>query len=206
MTAQQVYEFASGLEACGCPFLMVVRPEMMVGGSSVSFPDGFVDKMRDSGRAVFVAWAPQLEVLAHPAIGGFLTHAGWNSTLESICRGVPMLCWPYFADQMLNARCIVDTWKIGLDFVMEKVADNKEWTSSSGGDSDGTSSSNKDSNSEEVACVKCEEIERKIRQLMDPSTSREIRKKIKSLSLGAKKAYESSSRSNFKSLLDVISR
>lgn len=181
MSAHQVQEFASGLEASGCPFLMVVRPEMMVGGASVTFPNGFVDKMRDSGRAAFVAWAPQLQVLAHPSIGGFLTHAGWNSTLESICRGIPLLCWPYFADQMLNARCIVDTWKIGLHFTNSHTLDS-------------------------IALVTSEEIELKIRHLMDPSTSQEIRTQVNRFSLAAKKAYATSSHFNIKSLLDVISR
>ncbi|KAL6311786.1 hypothetical protein AAG906_022910 [Vitis piasezkii] len=54
-------------------------------------------------------------VLAHPAVGGFLTHSGWNSTLESICAGVPMICWPYFADQQINSRFVSHVWKLGSD-------------------------------------------------------------------------------------------
>ena len=60
-------------------------------------------------------WAPQEEVLAHPAVGGFLTHGGWNSTLESIVAGVPMICWPYFSDQQLNSRFVSHVWKMGMD-------------------------------------------------------------------------------------------
>ncbi|CDO99846.1 unnamed protein product [Coffea canephora] len=55
------------------------------------------------------------EVLAHPAVGGFLTHSGWNSTLESIYEGVPMICWPFYADQQVNSRLVGEVWKVGLD-------------------------------------------------------------------------------------------
>ncbi|OWM66201.1 hypothetical protein CDL15_Pgr013418 [Punica granatum] len=66
-------------------------------------------------RGCIVDWAPQEEVLAHPAIGGFLTHSGWNSTMESITAGVPMLCWPYFADQHPNSRFVSEFLGVGLD-------------------------------------------------------------------------------------------
>ncbi|KAF3563012.1 hypothetical protein DY000_02019695 [Brassica cretica] len=61
-----------------------------------------------------VKWAPQLDVLAHRATGGFLTHNGWNSTLESICEGVPMISLPFVWDQLLNARFVSDVWRIGI--------------------------------------------------------------------------------------------
>ncbi|KAL0436804.1 UNVERIFIED_CONTAM: UDP-glucose iridoid glucosyltransferase [Sesamum radiatum] len=62
-----------------------------------------------------VKWAPQKKALAHPAVGGFLTHCGWNSTLESMCEGVPLICRPCFADQMINARYLTHVWKVGLE-------------------------------------------------------------------------------------------
>ncbi|KAL6977428.1 7-deoxyloganetic acid glucosyl transferase [Sarracenia purpurea var. burkii] len=62
-----------------------------------------------------VEWAPQEEILNHSSIGGFLTHSGWNSTLESIVAGVPMICWSYFADQTINSRFVSEVWKLGLD-------------------------------------------------------------------------------------------
>jgi UDP:flavonoid glycosyltransferase YjiC (YdhE family) len=67
------------------------------------------------GRGCIVKWAPQKEVLAHGAVGGFWSHCGWNSTLESVCEGVPMLCQPIFGDQLLNVRYVCDVWKIGLE-------------------------------------------------------------------------------------------
>ncbi|KAK7307268.1 hypothetical protein VNO77_40175 [Canavalia gladiata] len=72
-------------------------------------------------RGFMVDWAPQEEVLAHRAVGGFLTHSGWNSTLESLVAGVPMVCWPYFADQQINSRFVSEVWKVGLD--MKDVCD-----------------------------------------------------------------------------------
>lgn len=69
-------------------------------------------------------WAPQKEVLAHKAVGGFWSHCGWNSTLESICQGVPVICWPCFGDQKVNARYLSTVWGIGLE--LEHEADRGE--------------------------------------------------------------------------------
>lgn len=64
-------------------------------------------------------WAPQAEVLRHRAVGAFWTHNGWNSTLESICEGVPMICTPFFADQKVNAKYVSDVWRVGLQLPHE---------------------------------------------------------------------------------------
>ncbi|KAK4403329.1 7-deoxyloganetic acid glucosyl transferase [Sesamum angolense] len=66
-------------------------------------------------RGYMVGWVPQQQVLAHPAISAFFTHSGWNSTIESITLGLPMLCWAYFADQITNSRFVSEVWKVGLD-------------------------------------------------------------------------------------------
>nr|QOI79391.1 UDP-glycosyltransferase 76F1 [Rheum officinale] len=116
-------EMAWGLANSNQPFLWVVRSDLVQSSNGSSqFPDGFLEKV--SGRGHFVSWAPQKEVLAHPAVGGFWTHSGWNSTLESICEGVPMICSPCFGDQMVNARYVSEVWKIGLE--LEKGAKTED--------------------------------------------------------------------------------
>jgi pathogen-inducible salicylic acid glucosyltransferase len=61
-----------------------------------------------------VNWIPQLEVLSNKAIGCFFTHCGWNSTLEALCLGVPMVAIPQWTDQPLNAKFVEDVWKVGI--------------------------------------------------------------------------------------------
>ncbi|XP_010262685.1 PREDICTED: 7-deoxyloganetic acid glucosyltransferase-like [Nelumbo nucifera] len=114
MTRDEVLEFWHGLVNSGKPFLWVIRPDLLARkeGEDQILTE-LVEGTRE--RAYIVEWAPQEEVLAHPAVGGFLTHSGWNSTLESIYAGVPMICWPYFADQQINSRFVSEVWKLGLD-------------------------------------------------------------------------------------------
>ncbi|KAI0515904.1 hypothetical protein KFK09_008572 [Dendrobium nobile] len=66
-------------------------------------------------RVRLVAWAPQEAVLRHRAVGCFITHSGWNSTLESAAVGVSMVCWPWAWDQLVNSRLVREVWKVGLD-------------------------------------------------------------------------------------------
>ena len=79
----------------------------------MTLPDGFVERTKD--RGMVVKWVPQVKVLGHPSVGGFVTHSGWNSCLESMSMGIPMLGWPFFADQFLDCQFCKDVWKIGLD-------------------------------------------------------------------------------------------
>jgi hypothetical protein len=102
LDSNEFLEVAWGLESSGQPFLWVVRPDLVKGLDKPSLPDGFERAVE--GRGKVIKWAPQQEVLAHHAVGGFWTHNGWNSTLESVSEGVPMICKPQFADQMLNTR------------------------------------------------------------------------------------------------------
>ncbi|KAI3793283.1 hypothetical protein L1987_35899 [Smallanthus sonchifolius] len=98
ITESEFQEVAHGLANIELPFLWVVRPGMVAGSERLeALPEKFQERMGDRGR--IVKWSPQQEVLAHPATGCFWTHNGWNSTLESICEGVPMICSPCFVDQ-----------------------------------------------------------------------------------------------------------
>ncbi|XP_042018116.1 7-deoxyloganetic acid glucosyl transferase-like isoform X1 [Salvia splendens] len=114
VTREQLMEFWHGLVNSSQRFLWVMRPDSVAGkegGDDV--PEEVVEGTKEKGY--MVKWAPQEEVLNHPAVGGFLTHSGWNSTLESIVAGVPMICWPYFGDQTINSRFVSDVWGMGLD-------------------------------------------------------------------------------------------
>ncbi|XP_042392698.1 7-deoxyloganetin glucosyltransferase-like [Zingiber officinale] len=112
LTSEQAVEFGWGLANSGCAFLWVIRPDLVVGDAAL-LPREFSEMTE--GRSFFTSWCPQRRVLAHAAIGGFLTHCGWNSTTESICSGVPMICWPFFADQQINRRYICSVWGIGME-------------------------------------------------------------------------------------------
>lgn len=106
-------EIAWGLANSGVPFLWVVRQGSVQGAEWLeALPKGYLEMV--DGRGHIVKWAPQQEVLAHPATGGFWTHNGWNSTLESICEGVPMICHPNFGDQLVIARYVSYVWRVGL--------------------------------------------------------------------------------------------
>ncbi|CAL5371747.1 unnamed protein product [Camellia sinensis] len=112
MTDQHLKEFAWGLANSKHPFLWIVRPDIVM-GDSASLPEHFVEETRD--RGLLASWCPQEQVLSHPSIGVFLTHCGWNSTLESICEGVPIICWPFFAEQQTNCRYACTEWGIGME-------------------------------------------------------------------------------------------
>ncbi|CAK9135686.1 unnamed protein product [Ilex paraguariensis] len=114
MTKDQLLEFWHGLVNSGKLFLWVRQHGSIAGDITESqIPVELLEGTRK--RGCIVGWAPQEEVLANPAIGGFLTHSGWNSTLENIVAGVPMACWPYFVDQQVNSRFVGEVWKLGLD-------------------------------------------------------------------------------------------
>jgi len=112
MTSEQMIEFAWGLANSKMPFLWVIRPDLVAGENAV-LPLEFLEETKN--RGLLSSWCPQEEVLSHSSIGGFLTHNGWNSTLESVSGGVPMICWPFFAEQQTNCRFCCNEWGIGLE-------------------------------------------------------------------------------------------
>ncbi|KAL6135055.1 hypothetical protein ACLB2K_067283 [Fragaria x ananassa] len=112
MTSQQLIEFAWGLANSKLPFLWVIRPDLVAGECAI-LPPEFVAETKE--RGLIASWCPQEQVLNHPSVGGFLTHSGWNSTMESISAGVPMLCWPLIGDQRINCRYTCYQWDIGME-------------------------------------------------------------------------------------------
>ncbi|XP_062206775.1 anthocyanidin 5,3-O-glucosyltransferase-like [Phragmites australis] len=121
---KQLEEIAIGLEKSGERFLWVVRSPRSADHKfgeplpepdlDALLPDGFLERTKDRGL-VLKSWAPQVDVLRHRATGAFLTHCGWNSTLEGITAGLPLLCWPLYAEQRLNKVFIVEEMKLGLE-------------------------------------------------------------------------------------------
>ncbi|KAG5072670.1 hypothetical protein AAZX31_03G167500 [Glycine max] len=116
----QLVELALALEDTKKPFVWVIREGNKFQELEKKWisEEGFEE--RTKGRGLIIrGWAPQVLILSHPSIGGFLTHCGWNSTLEGISAGVPMITWPLFADQFLNEKLVTQVLKIGVSVGME---------------------------------------------------------------------------------------
>ncbi|KAB1220160.1 UDP-glycosyltransferase 76E2 [Morella rubra] len=111
---KELAEIAWGLANSKQPFLWVVRQGSIRGSQWIEvLPEVLRETLGE--RGCIVKWAPQKEVLAHEAVGGFLSHCGWNSTLESISEGIPMICRPCFGDQRVNTRYVTHVWRVGLE-------------------------------------------------------------------------------------------
>jgi len=104
--AHEIVAVAEALEESGFPFVWSLK-ENITG----LLPDGFVQRTITRGKVV--PWVPQTQLLAHDSVGVFVTHCGSNSVTESLSSGVPMICRPFFGDQMVGARVIEDVWGIG---------------------------------------------------------------------------------------------
>ncbi|OMO69966.1 UDP-glucuronosyl/UDP-glucosyltransferase [Corchorus olitorius] len=115
LNRMQTDELAAGLEKSGVNFVWSVREprDGQVGGDHGVIPVGFEDRVAGKGFLI-KGWAPQVAILKHRAVGAFLTHCGWNSTLEGVAAGVVMLTWPMGADQFTNTKLLVDQWGIGI--------------------------------------------------------------------------------------------
>ncbi|KAK8596505.1 hypothetical protein V6N13_001126 [Hibiscus sabdariffa] len=128
VTKTELTDIARGLALSKVSFLWVLRPDIVSSDDADPLPVGFKEEVSD--RAMIVPWCCQNAVLAHPATGGFLTHCGWNSILESTWCGVPLLCYPLLTDQFTNRKLAVDDWKMGINLsnkkpiTKEEVSDN----------------------------------------------------------------------------------
>ena len=185
---QQLIELGLALEASKRPFIWVIREGSQLEALDKWIEeDGFEERTKDRSL-VIRGWAPQLLILSHPAIGGFITHCGWNSILEAICAGVPMVTWPEFGDQFLNEKLVVQILEVGVNVGVESpVVWGKE---------------------EEIGVlVKKEDVERAIEKLMDETPeSEDRRKRARELAEMAKKSVEEggSSHSNVTLLVQDI--
>ncbi|XP_055961356.1 UDP-glycosyltransferase 73C1-like [Mercurialis annua] len=116
LITSQLIELALGLEASKKPFIWVLGREKGLNFKEIEKwikENNFEERIKGKGL-IIRGWAPQVVILSHSSIGGFLTHCGWNSTLEGISAGIPMVTWPLFADQFCNERLVVDVLKIGV--------------------------------------------------------------------------------------------
>lgn len=140
MSYTQTTELAWGLELSHQRFIWVVRSPIASaddafftagkcdGDPSTYLPDGFLDRTKHVGRIVPM-WAEQAQILSHPSVGGFMSHCGWNSTLESLTNGVPMIAWPLYSEQKMNAAMLTEEFgvAVGLEVLpLKKVVGREE--------------------------------------------------------------------------------
>ncbi|KAI3785377.1 hypothetical protein L1987_44495 [Smallanthus sonchifolius] len=112
MSLEDLRELGWGLADSNHYFLWIIRSNLVTGESAV-LPPEFEEHIKK--RGFIASWCSQEKVLNHPSVGGFLTHCGWGSAIESLSAGVPMICWPYFWDQLTNCRYICNEWEVGLE-------------------------------------------------------------------------------------------
>ncbi|CAH1452074.1 unnamed protein product [Lactuca virosa] len=189
MEPDQLVELALALESSNRPFIWVVR----AGPKTPKIEkwideEGFEERTKERGLLIR-GWAPQLVILSHPAIGGFLTHCGWNSTLEGVCAGVPMVTWPQFQEQFYNEKLLVQVLKIGVSVGAQNVVHWGEEEKSG-------------------VQIKSEELRKAIEILMEEGNKEgeERRKRAKELSKMAHKAIEEggSSHCNMRRLIEDV--
>ncbi|VFQ78290.1 unnamed protein product [Cuscuta campestris] len=179
----QLQEMAAGIEASGQEFVWVIRNPRAEEEEKQDewMPEGYEERMKGKGM-IIRGWAPQLLILEHGAVGAFVTHCGWNSTLEAVCAGVSMVTWPAFADQFLNEKLVTEILRAGVG------VGSKEWTRWEG-------------------VVKREAIAERIRRVMVGEESEGMRSRAQALKARARKAIddeEGSSCSDLSRLLDEL--
>ncbi|XP_057489781.1 UDP-glycosyltransferase 88B1-like [Actinidia eriantha] len=160
--SEQLMDMAIGLEQSGQRFLWVVRSPIAEGETEpdldILLPEGFLERTKGRGLVV-KSWAPQVAVLSHDSVGGFVTHCGWNSTLEAVCAGVPMVAWPLYAEQRMNRVVLVEVIKVALPV-----------EESEGG------------------FVRAAEVEMRVRELMESKRGKEVRERVMEMRESAKAA------------------
>lgn len=187
LSREQQEELALGLEMSEQRFLWVVRTPSDAESSGSFFgakdssdpleslPEGFVSRIKDLGLVV-PNWAPQSEVLGEGAVGGLLTHCGWNSTLESVMSGVPMIAWPLYAEQRMNAVMLTERARVALR-----------------------------AEADEEGVVRREEISKVVRELMEGEGGKAARKKVRELKEAGERALEEEGPS-YVALAEVVNK
>ncbi|XP_010263455.1 PREDICTED: scopoletin glucosyltransferase-like [Nelumbo nucifera] len=188
-STDQLVEIAMGLEASGHAFIWVVRKDETSAGSVAEvepwLPQGFEDRVGSKGL-IIRGWAPQVLILQHHAIGGFVTHCGWNSLLESVCVGVPLITWPVTAEQFYNEKLVTQVLRIGVPVGVQ------HWNSWLG---------------KREHLVKREEIKKAVTRLMDGGDeAAQMKGRVKELKEMAKRAIDQngSSDTDFTSLINEL--
>ncbi|KAM3357258.1 anthocyanidin 3-O-glucosyltransferase 2 [Capsicum galapagoense] len=167
--AEQIKEIATALEHFGHRFLWSLRKSPPKGKVDIPttynnyeevLPEGFLERTKEIGK--IIGWAPQVTILSHPSIGGFVSHCGWNSILESVYFGVLIATWPIYAEQQMNAFLLVKELglaeEIKLDYVVDFEGKNNQ-----------------------VDIVRAQDIERGLIRLMVKSEENEVRKRVKEM-------------------------
>ncbi|XP_057440256.1 flavonol 3-O-glucosyltransferase UGT89B1 [Lotus japonicus] len=124
LTDEQTAAIASGLVKSGVHFVWSIKERVNVNNGDDGDDDGCDDwsaGLDESRGLVIRGWAPQVMILRHKAVGAFLTHCGWNSVVESVVAGVPVLAWPMSADQFVDATLLVEELKVA-----EKVCEGEK--------------------------------------------------------------------------------
>ncbi|GJY97271.1 UDP-glycosyltransferase 85C1-like protein [Tanacetum coccineum] len=124
MSLQHLLEFGWGLVNSNHTFLWIIRSNLVVEGTQQVLPLELKEAVDKKG---FIAsWCSQEEVLNHPSVGGFLTHGGWGSIIESLSAGVPMICCPFSGDQRINCRQMCKDWEVGMEIERDVKRDQVE--------------------------------------------------------------------------------
>ncbi|XP_022762344.1 scopoletin glucosyltransferase-like [Durio zibethinus] len=181
-TSSQLKEIAMALEASEQQFIWVVRRQKNNEEEEHWLPEGFEKRMEGKGL-IIRGWAPQVLILDHDAVGGFVTHCGWNSILEGVSAGVPMVTWPLFAEQFFNEKLVTQVLKVGVAVGVQ------QWVRMVGD------------------FVQREAIERAVKEIMKGDKAEETRNRAKALAEAAKKAVENagSSHSDLNDLMEELS-
>lgn len=179
----QLKEIAIGLEASGKNFIWVVRKGKGEEEEDEKdwLSEGYEQRMEGTGL-IIRGWAPQVLILDHPSVGGFVTHCGWNSTLEGVAAGVSMVTWPVAAEQFYNEKLVTEVLKTGVGVGVQKWAPGV-------GDFIGS-----------------EAVEKAIRRIMEEEEGEEMRNRATELAKKAKRAVgkDGSSYSNLDSLIEEL--